>query len=703
MKRLFLAVGALVVLVLIAAVVVPFLVPAEVYKEKIVQATREATGRELSLNGEIKFSILPRLELQAEDVAFANAPGAATPQMAALEELILRLQVWPLLSGQVKVDSFVLVRPIINLEIDKNGRPNWAFETAGGAPSAPATGTQTTGEQSTGTQSAGAPTLPEISLGDVRLEDGLVTFRDARGGEAVEISDIQMKLSLPDLDSPARAEGSLVWNEEKLDLSFETATLRGLLGGQTTPIGLSLNSKPVNLGYDGKVTNGAPPKIEGEIDLDVPSIRELAAWTGNPLDVPGEGLGPLKIKGTIAATDKVFAFNRATIALDAINATGDLTADIRGQRPSLKGSLDVDAIDLNTYLPPEEDDDGGAAASGGTGAQTGTSTGGPAPATTAGPQEWSDEPLALDGLKAANVDFALSVGAIKVREIDVGPSAVVVLLKDGLLNLDLEKLVLYGGSGHGKVSLDARGAVPSVTESFVMEGIQAEPLLRDAAGFDRLSGTGRMEFALTAKGRSQKEMVSALDGKGAIKFANGAIKGINLAAMARNVQSAFLNTGAEKEQQTDFAELSGTFTITKGLLRNDDLIMLNPLVRLSGSGTSDLPKRTVNYRLEPKVVASLEGQGGDASAKGLTVPVIVEGPWHNLSYRPDLAGMAKDLMKDPGKALEGAKDTLKQLKDEGGGLEGVLKGIVKPSADGSQEGGGALPDAKKVLKGLFGD
>jgi len=703
MKKAIFAFAALVAVLLVAAIVAPFLIPAETYKEKIVEAARDATGRVLSLNGDIAFSVLPRLELRAENVAFANAPGAATPQMATLEALVLQLQVWPLLAGQIKVDSFVLVGPVINLEIDKDGRPNWEFQVAE-AGSMPSTA-QSSGEPAA-PSSGGAPALPEISLGDVRLENGLVTYRDARSGEVIEISGIEMKLSLPDLDSAVRAEGSLVWNGEKLSLNVETENLRGLMAGRTTPLDLSLESNPIKLGYRGNVTNATPPKIDGNIDLDVPSIRSLASWTGNPLEAPGEGLGPLKIKGKIDATDKVFAFTEASIALDAMKATGDLTADIGGRRPSLKGRLDIDKIDLNTYMPPSKDGQG--AAGGGTASSTSGSTGTTGAAApsggAAGPGEWSDEPLALDGLKAANVDFALTVGAILVQEIKVGRSALVVALKDGLLNLDLTELNLYGGLGKGKITVDARGAVPKLAKSFVMEGIQAEPLLTDAAGFNRLSGTGRMDISVTATGRSQREMVSALNGKGAVKFVNGAIKGINLAAMARNVASAF--GGGGKAQQTDFAELSGTFTIAKGILQNNDLLMLNPLVRLSGKGSSDLPKRTVNYRLEPKVVASLQGQGGDAGAKGLVVPVIVEGPWHDISYRPDLAGLVGDLVKDPGKALESVKDTVRQLKDGSGGLGGALKGILNaPSGgdSGSQEGGGGLPDPKKLLKGLFGD
>ncbi|MFQ5774818.1 MAG: AsmA family protein [Kiloniellaceae bacterium] len=671
MKKVLIGLAAAVVLTLVVLIAAPFLIPVETYKEQIAEVAREATGRELSLKGGLELSVLPRLELQAEDVAFANAPGAATARMASLDKLVLRLQVWPLLSGEVRVDSFVLVKPVIHLEVDKAGRPNWDFG-AGAKPAGEGTA---------------APGLQQLSLGDVRIEDGLITFRDARTGDRFEASDITMKVSLPDLDGPVRADGSLVWNGRKLTLKVESENLRGLMAGKTTPLRLALESEPIKVAYRGSVTYAAPPRVDGQIDLDVPSIRALAAWAGNPVEAAGGGLGPLKITGKIDATDKTFAFTGARIALDRMNAAGDITADIGGKRPYLKGRLDVDRIDANVYLPPPAEDAGAPAA---------------APGAQGAPAGWSEEPIALDGLKAADVDFALTVGSIRVRDLKIGRSAVTVALKDGLLVLDLTEFELYGGRGKGRVTLDARGKVPAVAKTFAIEGVQAEPLLSDAAGVDRLAGTGRIEFSMTARGRSQKAMVAALDGTGAVKFTDGAIKGINLAAMARNVGSAFLDAGAATAQKTDFAELSGTFKIEKGILRNDDLVLLNPLLRLNGKGTADMPKRTLNYRVEPKVVASLQGQGGTAGAKGLAVPVIVEGPWDDLSYRPDLAGLATDVAKDPSKALQGAKETVKRLK-EGADVGKVLEGIAKPPAPGGDQGGGLIPDPKKALKKLFGN
>ena len=152
-------------------------------------------------------------------------------------------------------------------------------------------------------------------------------------------------------------------------------------------------------------------------------------------------------------------------------------------------------------------------------------------------------------------------------------------------------------------------------------------------------------------------------------------------------------------QDTDFSELGGTFTITKGILTNKDLKLLSPLVRVAGSGTVNLPAQTLNYRVEPKLAATLEGQGG-SEAKGIEVPVIVSGPWASPGFRPDLASMIQNRQQ--------TLDTIKSLK-EGGGKE-LLNNLLGGSSSEKTSGTTTEPaptEEKKVdpadaLKSLFG-
>ena len=693
MKKTLIAVAVILVVIVAGLLVAPAFIPVATYKGQIETAAREATGRELRIDGDISLSLLPRLAIEAENVSFANVPGAAEPQMASIERLAVQLQVLPLLSREVKLDRLVLIRPSILLEVDAQGRPNWVFETAG-APAAepeaeaPAAETAETG---TGDDTGGGAALANVALGEVRLEGGRLSYRDARSGAAYEVEDVNMDVSLASLDSPLKAEGGLVWNGETVSLTLDADRPRALLESGTTSLGLSIESEPVQLRYDGSLDKGQTLQMAAAVDLNVPSIRELAAWAGAPLELAGDGLGPFAIKGKLSATPTRFAFTEAEIGLDGMAGQGAVTADISGSKPDIRGELKLDVLDVNKYLPPEEAASGEAAPEG---EDKGDGDGG----DTAGksrPQEWSDEPIDLGALQALNLDFDLSVAGIRIRKIVIGESALGLAIEDGLLTADLKQLQLYEGAGRAELAVDGRSATPSLRKSFTLTGVNAGSLLTDAADFDRLEGSGDIEIAVTAAGKSQKAMVQSLNGDGAIKFVDGAIRGINLAQMVRNVATAFADTG--EAQKTDFAELSGSFKITEGLLRNDDLLLLNPLLRVTGAGTADLPKRRVDYRVEPKVVGSIEGQGGDAAAKGLAVPVIAEGPWHDIEYRPDLAaavgGNLEDIARDPKGALEGAKDAGKSL------LEG-LTGQGGDGSDGSQE---EQPKPADALKKLFGN
>ena len=62
-------------------------------------------------------------------------------------------------------------------------------------------------------------------------------------------------------------------------------------------------------------------------------------------------------------------------------------------------------------------------------------------------------------------------------------------------------------------------------------GAQAEPLLHDFAGYDRLSGTIDMQTSMSVQGVSQRAMVGSLAGNGKVHFHDGKLKGVDLAGL----------------------------------------------------------------------------------------------------------------------------------------------------------------------------
>ena len=271
---------------------------------------------------------------------------------------------------------------------------------------------------------------------------------------------------------------------------------------------------------------------------------------------------------------------------------------------------------------------------------------------------------------------------------------------------------MYGGQGSGQLDLEVVDGTPRISNRLQLDGLQALPFLTDAAGFERLRGTANVEVSLQTRGRSERELVRNLSGQGQATFRDGAIVGINLPAMVRNAAAAFQGGATGEERETDFAELSGSFTVNNGILTNDDMWLQAPVLRVAGRGQIDLPERTLDYRLEPKAAPTLEGQGGEREVAGLLVPVIIRGPWHDLTFVPDVSGVARRALEDPEAFREEVEQQIDQLDDvaddardaiKEGGAEKALEGVLRRQGGGEGEGGQGAEAARKLLKGLFGN
>jgi AsmA protein len=644
MKKSVIAIAAVIVLVIAAFVVLPFLIPADRIKTQVVEQVKAATGRDLSIEGKVAVSVFPSLSVQVSKVALANPAGFGAKDLIRLGTLDVKLRLLPLLSGRLEVDSFVLIDPVISLEVTSEGQADWLFGV-------PAVDRPTQNPPAADGKTGGAP-LSNIHLGDVRIVNGRLLYVDDKAGRSETMEAINLQVSLTNLDQPLSAKGGLTWRGQAMTLGIDLGKPRVLLEGRgSTPVAVTIASAPAKLSLAGEVS-GDDKALSGTVDLSVPSVRGLVTWaTGKPLDAPGIGFGPLSVKGKLTLASRRITFSQTALTLDAIKAAGEVAIDNGGTKPQVKAALDVDTLDINPYLPPEAM---GKAADG--------KPAGAAKTVAAGKQDWSDDPIDASILTAAEADLTLNVGAIKFRKIQLGKTRLAVALHGGKLAADLSDVTLYNGGGTGSVTLD--GSQPSVAMDMVfsLKGLQAEPFLADAVGFDRIEGTGNFDLQVVGHGSSQRQIVSSLDGKGGLSVLNGAIKGINLASMLRNVSTAYADTGGA--QKTDFGELSGTYTIASGIVSNQDMALQAPVLRVGGAGTIDLPKRSINYRITPKVVPSTEGQGGKLDVSSLTVPVIVEGPWDNLSYRPDLSGMLK------GGAEKAATDALQ-------------KALGKPSGTGN--------------------
>ncbi|HEX2752283.1 MAG TPA: AsmA-like C-terminal region-containing protein, partial [Alphaproteobacteria bacterium] len=174
-------------------------------------------------------------------------------------------------------------------------------------------------------------------------------------------------------------------------------------------------------------------------------------------------------------------------------------------------------------------------------------------------------------------------------------------------------------------------------------------------------------------GNSQKSIIGNLNGNGDVTFKNGAITGIDAVNIAQMIQNGLKDAGVGGGK-TEFVEMGGTFTITKGVAYNDDLKLRGPLVQVTGAGNVDLPKKYMKYLVKPVLTAS----SAEENAGGIRVPVNIVGPFSNIRVKPDFAAAVKDVLKDPAALKEQGKiieDNFKEMKkDPGKAIENLLGG-----------------------------
>lgn len=614
-----------------AAVAAPFLIPVDQVRAALSKAVKDATGRELAIEGDLKVTVLPILGLSADKASLSNASWAGPEPMLTLGRIEAGVKLMPLLSGRVEVTRFVLDHPVVNLATDKQGRGNWEFQPqAATAPRpAPAPGTPAA--------SSGASTTA-VALEEVSIRNGRIVYRDGVSGQTETLEGVEVTASLPPgADSAFDLKGSATWRQRKVAIEAGAAKAADLLAGRPSPLRLRLASDFVKAGFEGQgaLLPKDGVKADGHLSLAAPSLRELIEWvSGSQPAASISGLGPFDLQATLALAQNGARLTDLSFMLDETKGSGELAAEAGASGPAVAGKLAFDLLDLTPYMPPSSK----AAASASDPAPGASRPAGPG----GGPGGWSAEPIDLSALKGPNVDLALTANRVKAQKLETGKAALSVTLREGRLAVSLSELALYGGQVTGTLGVDANRPAFQTDSKLSVRGVKVEPLMKATADFDTLSGTLNSEAALSSQGRSQRDLVGALAGKGQFALTEGVLKGIDLTQVIEGAARSILGGGSQASGggQTAFARASGSYVIAGGILRNEDLLLDSAAVKATGKGTVSLPAKRVDYRLSATASTGqilLGVKGGS-----LTVPVAVDGPWDNLRYTPDLSGIAAE-------------------------------------------------------------
>ncbi|MGE0741794.1 MAG: AsmA family protein [Hyphomonadaceae bacterium] len=617
--------GGLLAAALIGAGLLAFLVSRIDVRAEVERVVEKATGRDLVISGDVGVSFWPVLGLRAADATLSNVEGGRAPSFIVADEIDVGVELLPLLDRQVVVRRLVLQAPRIALEINADGRPNWLLAPRRApSPPAPSPGTQPPPQQPVD--------VARTSLREIRVVDGEVSYFDARRGSGWVVGDADLSSALTALDEPMQVTGSVRYNDRPIELDVAIERPGAAARGGLTPLAFDLTSELFNVHFEGQTT-AMSAELAGLVRASGPSLRQLAAWTGSPLQVQS-GLDQFAVSGRIVVGGGRYAFSNAGFAIDQIRGRGDFIVSRLRDKPYISGRLQVFDFDLNPYLtgraPPAGSEDQAAAAAAMPDASAPTAE---IAAVDAAPRALDVQagpgqaPIDLSGLRAFNADLELITGAVLVQHMRVDGARLNVVLNDGYMAATVHSVSLYGGTGRGRFELNASTPSLAIVQDFAFENLDARRFLTDAINFGNIEGRAEISLNVRTQGRTQSELINSADGRVHVEVIGGTLHGVDLGGVSTTIRNALRGELIAPQARTPFQGFSATFAIADGVLASDNLSFNTEDLRIPGIGVIDTTQRRIDVRLAPR-----------SPRGGLVFPFSIRGPWGQLSYAADMNG-----------------------------------------------------------------
>jgi uncharacterized protein involved in outer membrane biogenesis len=728
------AVAAVVVLPVAAVGAAAVLLDPNDYKQTLVDAVQDATGRELSLNGPVRLSrsLWPTVEIN--DVTLANLPGGTRPDMARAERIEAQLSLPALFRRRIEVARLTLVGPNILFE-QVGGKPNWVFDPPGRASDAPL---------------AAAPGTPfQLRIRTAHVQNGMVTWRLPARTKVVGIRALDLRHHTD--EGPLEVGAVLVYSDnQSFTLRASAMPTAGITGPWDTRLDFAaFDAAAVATGmmdvaghYDlqveakagelsrlnallpdmrlptmhnaivsAHVTNGPVPGdlpvvgatrlrfADADFGHRAPGLKlgatevsleragglatvsgagwfagqpfTMAGTVGVPTHPDGRASLPIGLKfhgapaggkaasGSLALTGKLALH---ALGFDGLDATAVLrTPSLAALRPVLAQGLPaLTGVEFEGHLaiPASaafvrfkdarlQSNEGDVAGEGtlGLGAARvldarlhsstldmdamleafGVRLAMPvAPAGGTGPVI-PDTPLPWALLRGPTLDVTGSIGAMTFQNEVWRAVELALRIKGGRMQVGSVKLAMPSGPAAVSMTADASTSPVPVSLAVHAPGIPLALLARYAGLPGQVSGTARIEANLRGTGRTVRGLAASLDGPVSVTAVGGQMSNAALIKLASaSLDVLGIKVPAQGETALRCLGVAGSFS--NGVARLRTIALETTYLSLQGAGQVDLGRETVAVRLNPLA---------QVSGSPVSVPVVVEGPFHAIAGRLD--------------------------------------------------------------------
>jgi len=540
----------------------------------IAEAVKEATGRDFEILGALRLGFGLTPVFVVEDVRLHNAVFGTRAEMIKARKLEAHMALLPLLLGRIEISRLVLVGPDILLETDEQGRSNWDFsrEDEPAYVSRPET--------------AELAALELPNLGAVRIDNGLLTYRNGITGKTTKIAISRFDGKSASLDSPLEIHLTATYDGIPFRISGRLGAFATLGSPGAFPVDLNAEMSDVQLALKGVVNRPLAP-TSSKLSISINSKNLKAIGDLVKVTLPP---GSLALSGHMTSDRGGLTLTDIKAKLGDSDLQGRLRLAPGKERWQITASLQSRHLDLADFTAAEIPADSGAKVNSL-----------PKDMMSDG-RLFSDVPLPFADLELVDGKIEAKVDSLAMGRLKLSQAELTVNLHNGLLSIEPVSGVLAEGQLRGGVALNSADQGAAKVDLH-LTGVDVSSLAQAFDSGDVLYGKADVVASLSGHGQSLRALMSSLDGYASLVMGKGQVKSSYADLLGADLLRFAASAGPT--ETTIVNCLVGRFDIAKGLASSRDILFDTGQMTVKGEGGINLRNEQLELDFTPNAKEGL--------------------------------------------------------------------------------------------------
>jgi len=582
------------------------------FKAEIETMAAEATGRTVSIEGNLDLDLSLTPSLNMSNVRLGNADWGVKKPMMVLQNLKAKVDLQSLLSGKLNVDYFVIDGLTLILQTDGKGRANWEFE---GQDPGMAAAKSTTG----------LDIVPRVQ--DIRLNNIDLTYIDGATKSRFHVVLDKIDVQAETYDRPMSIQMQATYNAVVLHVKSNLGSLKHLLGkeGKVFPVDLDIQAKGLSLKIKGGVEQpSAGMAVNANIKAKITNMATISKLAGLDLSMLNKVEAAFNVKGSGTR----YGFSAIDVLVDGTDLAGNLDIDLTNRRPRLSGNLSSQMVRVPEFSKNAD-----------------------APKSD---KVFSTDPLVFDALHLVDLDVTYAAKLISLKPLPLSNVNAHVKLNKGRLELKPFSVNLGGGAFSGSVNIDGAAKKPKLSANLKIQKLDVGHLVQvfDFGDLVELKLDGKVDVKATDVS-STRALVSSLNGNIEFSAKDGEIKDKAIEGLGVTVISC----------------LVARLPINNGDVVAKTLVLGTPAFDATITGNIDLPGERLHLTITPQAKStSLSSFAVPIRLKG-----SLREPYIGLDAGEVVAGTVGNVLKAPASLVVDVLRAVTQTKHKDACVEALKK------------------------------